>query len=205
MNAYLLAGLLCCVPGAEPDKLLKQLDDDYETILKAEKDPLPLRKAARLLQETNQSDRWMQYGDALALIRQNRSKAAIPLLLKYMVLHSEFSTGHGVIPAYADTLTILTGKDIPSPYRYVADRKTPVREAVEDLVNTWWAPNKEKLSTDMGKMSRDQMQVVVHRLLDRIEGRRDREGAESIQRLAYNLRATLRRARPSGPKTFTRQ
>jgi hypothetical protein len=191
MNTYLLAGLAWCVCSAEPDKLLKQLDEDFEAALKTEKDPQPIRKAARLLEETNQSDRWTQYGDALAIIRQNRSKAAIPLLMKYMVLHSEFSSGHVVIPAYADTLTILTGKDIPSPYRYVADRRAPVREAVEDLVKTWWMLKKDQLSTDMGKMSRDQMQVVVHRLLDRIEGRRDREGTGSTQRMASNLRVTL--------------
>jgi hypothetical protein len=194
MSAFLLAGMVCWTCSAQPDMLLKQLDEDFETILKAEKDPQPFRKAARLLEQTNQSDRWTEYHEALTLLRQNRSKAAFPLLMKYMVLHSGFSTGHVVIPAYADTLTILSGKDIPSPYRYVADRRTPVREAVEDLVKTWWTPNKEKLSADMGKMSREQVQVVVHRLLDQVEGgRRSRERTESTQQMAVHLRATLLR------------
>jgi hypothetical protein len=185
--------MVCLVGSAGPDDLLKQLDEDFETALKAEKDPQPLKKAARLLEQTNQSDRWTDYGEALSLLRHNRSKAAIPLLLKYMVLHSEFSTGHVLIPAYADTLTILSGKDIPSPYRYVKDRKTPVLEAVQDLVKKWWTPNKRKISTDLGKMSRDEVQVVTHRLLDRMDGMRDRLAGDFPQQMARDLRATLLR------------
>src|SRR5205823_786133 len=56
VNTYLLAGLAWCVCSADPDQLLKQLDEDFEAALKSEKDPQPLRKAAQLLQETNQSD-----------------------------------------------------------------------------------------------------------------------------------------------------
>src|ERR1700730_9984897 len=165
MNYSFLAGLLWCACAATEDKLLVQLDKDFEAILKTEKDPHLLRRAARLLEETNQSDRWTQYGDALSIIRQTRSKPAIPLLLKYMIKHVDIGNGHILVPAYANALTILTGKEIVSPYRYVADRGTPVRAGVEKLVKTWWEPNKQKLSTDMSKMSREQLQVIVDRLL----------------------------------------
>jgi hypothetical protein len=196
MGAYFLAALVWCGCVAEQDELLQQLDDDFEALLKAEKDPQPIRKASLLLEQTNESDRWMQYMEALTILQQGRSKAAIPLLLKYMVLHSGLSIGPGAIAAYADTLCILTGKDVPNPYRYVADRKAPVRERVEDLVKTWWTPSKEKLSTDMGKMSREQLQVVVHRLSAQVErADRRRQGGESASQFAYAIGAAMSRER----------
>jgi hypothetical protein len=167
MYALILYSAFCC-SSADGDKLIQQLDADFEELVKKEKDPQPMREAARLLDQTNQSDRWMSYGDALAVIRRTRSKAAIPLLLKYMVLHAGYSSGHVLEPAYTDALTILTGKDIESPYQYVAERKKPVHDAVQKLNDEWWQPNKDKISTDLSHMSKEQLQVIVHRLLEAV-------------------------------------
>jgi hypothetical protein len=73
MNAYLLTGVMWFACAADDDKLIQQLDEDFETILKTEKDPVPLRKAAKLLETTK--DSWTDYAQALSLLRQNRSKA----------------------------------------------------------------------------------------------------------------------------------
>lgn len=191
MYAYLLVGFLCTSLNANPDHLLEELEADFEILIKSERDPHLIRRAARLLAETNNSDRWSNYREALVLIRQTRSKAAIPLLLKYMIVHSSSSTSGGSIDEYADTLTILTGTDIPSPYRYVPDRGTPVREAVGELVKNWWNPNKKNLTTDLGKMSREQMQIIVHRLLGCVDWRLENDDNGSIQELSENLRDVL--------------
>lgn len=191
MYAYLLVGFLCASLNANPDNLLDELEADFETLIKSERDPHLIRRAARLLEETNNSDRWTNYLEALVLIRQTRSKAAIPLLLKYMIVHSSSSTSGISTGEYADTLTILTGTDIPSPYRYVPDRGTPVREAVYELVKSWWNPNKKNLTTDLGKMSREQLQIIVHRLLVSVDWRFENEGNGSIRELSENLRDVL--------------
>lgn len=82
--------LLAALSGGEvgEEKLLAKLDADVEKLL--EDDPLAqeVRKAARLLAETNNSDRWTNYSAATKILRQTRSKAGIPLLLAYMVMPS---------------------------------------------------------------------------------------------------------------------
>ena len=50
MHALILCGALVCV-AADEDKLVQQLDTDFEELLKKEKDPQPLREAARLYRE----------------------------------------------------------------------------------------------------------------------------------------------------------
>lgn len=202
MYAYLLAGFLCVYLSATPDHLINELEADFETLVKSERDPHLVRRAARLLEETNNSDRWSNYREALVLIRQTRSKAAIPLLLKYMIVHSSSDSSVGSIDEYADTLTILTGTDIPSPYRYVPDRGTPVREAVYELVKSWWNPNKKKLTTDLGKMSREQLQVVVHRLLGRVDWRFEDDDYGSIQGQSESLRSVLIRETDKRPSVL---
>jgi HEAT repeat protein len=170
----------------------KQLDRDYAELVKKEKDPIPVRKAAQLLAGTNQSDRWTDYGAATAELRRCRAKAGIPLLLKYMIQHAEFSSGHVVIPEYVDTFVILTGKEFANPYQYVQDRKTPVREAVEGLVKSWWLPNRDKISTDLGAMEREQLQLIVDRLLKRsARAALPYDARDPAERVGYELAAAL--------------
>jgi HEAT repeat protein len=174
----------------------RELDKEYEELLTKDKDAETVRKAAELFAGTNQNSRWTQYADATAVLRRSRSKAGIPLLLKYMILHSEYGSSHIIIPEYVDTFVILTGKELPDPYRYVADRRTPVRNAVEELFKTWWLPNKDKISTDLGAMTREQLQCVIERLLQRVErSARDYSSEDSPTRNAYRLAAVFTRQR----------
>lgn len=148
-------------------KLLAGLDADFERLVKD--DPLAedVREAARLLAATNNSDRWTNYSKATAILRRTRSKAGIPLLLAYMVRHSERSSSHIYIPAYAETLSALTGKDIASPYKSGPDRGAAVRQAVEKLVREWWQPERDKLTTDTTEWSEEKLQVAAARLIKR--------------------------------------
>jgi HEAT repeat protein len=168
MSSFLLAAVVVCLPAAEDDKLIERLNRDFAELLETEKDPRTLRDAARVLEETNQSDRWTNYSTAVAMLRRSRAKAAVPLLLKYMLVHSSFSTSHVVIPAYAEALAILTGKDPAEGQRNASGFRQLKREAVEEFVRSWWLPNREKVTTDPGRMSEEQLQVVVERLLAQV-------------------------------------
>jgi hypothetical protein len=173
------AALLLCVValGQSPeDKLLSKLDASVQKLLEKEPQAQEVRKAAELLRTTNSSDRWTNYAGAVKILRQTRPKAGIPLLLAYMVRHSDSGSSHISVAEYAQTLTILTGKDIPNPYQYIADRKTPVRVAVEKLVADWWEPEQDKIDTDIGKWSDEQLQVLASCLLAR-EARSSRGGS----------------------------
>src|SRR5687767_9892406 len=64
---------------AAGDELIERLEADFEAEVARAADPQPLREAARLLAETNQSDRWGQYAEATRLLRRARAKGGIPL------------------------------------------------------------------------------------------------------------------------------
>jgi WD40 repeat protein len=150
-------------PPPPGDRLLAQLDADFQALLKTEKHPEALRRANRLLNRTLR--RPVYYLDALAILRKQRPRAGIPLLLRYVVEHAGTRPGVKFLPSYLDTLAILTGQDprVPEPRGVFRDRE--VREAVQKLVEDWWRPNKEKISTDLGAMSRGQLEFVIARLL----------------------------------------
>src|SRR5678816_389534 len=160
MHAALLLFVIALGEAPE-DKLLAKLDASVEKLLEKEPQAQEVRKAAELLRTTNNSDRWTNYADAVKILRQTRPKAGIPLLLAYMVRHSDRGSSHISVAEYAQTLTMLTGKEIPNPYQYVADRKTPVRVAVEKLAADWWEPGQDKIDTDIGKWSDEQLQVLA--------------------------------------------
>ncbi|MCH7729735.1 MAG: HEAT repeat domain-containing protein, partial [Planctomycetes bacterium] len=148
--------------------LLAELDDEFKKAVEMDRARLRVLEAASLLEATNQSSRWTNYMSGSKLLRQARSKAAIPLLLKYMYIHTEMKgTGGGAVKEYVDTLSILTGIDIPNPYRHQADRVTATRESVKKLFDTWWKPKKDKIATDMDSFTSEQIGVVVDKLLKR--------------------------------------
>jgi hypothetical protein len=186
---------------ADEDKLVKQLEADFEELVKAEKDPQPIREAARLLDKTNTNDVWTSYLRGLAILRRTRSKAGVPLLLKLMIEHAEIGNAHIIVPEYANTVAILTGKNVSDPYQYIADRKKGVRDEVEKLVSDWWEPAKKKLSTNMGKMSKEQIQVIVHRMMGRTDGNAAQlyrsNPTEFIKRQFDDVLTTIRQERRS--------
>ena len=163
MTALVLSGVLCCFLGAD-DQLIQQLDADYQALLEKEKDPQPMRDAAQALEGTDQRGHW-GYLEGLKIIRRTRSKAAIPLLLKYMVrpAHDGRQTTE-----FAETLTLLTGKTIVDPRRS-RSRRQDAGNYVEELVTKWWTPNKTTITTDLGKMSKEELAAVTGELLDKAE------------------------------------
>ncbi len=169
MQAAILLAFLA-LGQAESDPLLAKLDAEFETLVAEERQAAKVREAASLLAGTNSSNRWTDYSKALAILRETRPKAGVPLLLAYMIRHSTLSTGHVSIPAYAETLTVLTGKEIPSPYESTADREAPVRRAVEKLVAEWWEPQREKISTELAEWDAGQVQALAARILKSAAG-----------------------------------
>jgi WD40 repeat protein/HEAT repeat protein len=148
-------------PPPPGDKLLVGLHADFESLLVKEKNPAALRAANKLLNQTNRSDRWTYYFEALALLRKERPRAGIPLLLRYMVEHTE----QGSPAEYANTLSILTGEDRFTPPGGWTGPGADRREHVQKVVDTWWRPNKDRITTDFGRMSDRQIQVVFSRLV----------------------------------------
>ncbi len=166
MHAIMLLAFASLAQLSEAE-LLAKLDASYEKLVANDPQAAEVRKAARLLAETNSSDRWTNYSAATKILRDTRPKAGIPLLLAYMVRHADLSSGHVVIPEYARTLTFLSGKEIPNPYHYVADRRTPVRLAVEKLTTQWWEPQQDKISTNIGDWPLEKVQVLAAGILER--------------------------------------
>ena len=152
------------------EKLLVELDADYKRLLPKEDAATRrvVRKIAILLFEMDQGSHWPNYIDAVRLILRHRPKAAIPLLMKYMMKHSVFSTSHGVMPEYADALTMLTGVYIPRLETSV-DRELVARKVVLKFAATWWTPNKDKCSTELKSFSKKQRTVYNARVKKRKE------------------------------------
>ena len=110
--------------------------------------------------------------NALVIVRRARSNASIPLLVKYV--HLERSQ------EITDTLIILTGEDISALLRLANGGKSDPVSSRTKLATTWWFPNKAKITTDPGKMSKEQLQVVIDRQLAVAElGMRDSSSAPS--------------------------
>ena len=70
------AAVAACLPAGRvaADDLIKQLDSDFEVEVSRDARPQPLRDAARLLAETNQSDRWTNYAEATRVLRRARNR-----------------------------------------------------------------------------------------------------------------------------------
>jgi len=149
----------------DKDSLEKRLDRDYATLLKADAHPSPIREAERLLISTNQNSRWTDFSKAVTLLRQHRSKAAIPLLMQHMVEHAALTTSRITIPADADTISILAGEKINIEPPQGPDRQQVMVDAVVALYTDWWKAKKDKLVVDLGEMTDEQIKFVVSELL----------------------------------------
>ncbi len=166
-------------PAAEADPtdhatLCQRLDRDYADLLDREPHPEPIREAAGLLAGTNRNSRWADYFKAVELLRQHRSKAAIPLLMKYMVEHATFGGGNAA--AYADAIGILAGERVDPPPAQGKDRQAAADRAVLKLYVDWWKPNRRTLTVDLREMGEDRLKVVVADLLAHSEKQLGRRG-----------------------------
>ena len=183
----------CCSAAIGADELVKQLDADYRKLLAKEEDPSPLWKAERLLERTNRNTRWTNYLAATRVLRKSRSKAGIPLVLKYAAIHAK--TGAGNFKTYSDTLVILSGDDIELPTPTGADRPKSGRDNVAKLVAAWWTPKKATITTDLDQMKPDSLRRVVGLVATRTLGSSSyypEKDAENPEKLFHLLCKMLR-------------
>jgi hypothetical protein len=189
-------------PPTDQASLLDRLDNDYHNLLAVDDHPEPIREAATLLEQTNQNNRWTNYAKAVEILRQHRSKAAVPLLMRYMVEHAAFGSSHVIIPAYVDTIRILTGEKIDYPEYQGRDRTGLMVDAVISMYTGWWQPNKDKLTVDLGKMGDEQLKNVATELLRQSEkelathpggGNRQLSAQQEYERLATSMGETSMR------------
>ena len=206
MAALLLCGVLCCSLGAD-DQLIQQLDVDYQALLEQEKYPQAMRDAEQAMVDSEQSSQWTRYMEGLKIIRRTRSKAAIPLLLKYLVRHAN----RGWQPdEYAATLTVLTGKSITEPENG-PNRERATHDYVDRLVKQWWTPKKATITTDLSKMSQEELATVTGQLLAKAEksesmraspgGRQEPTAGLVQQSLAYAVMGE----NPSYPRSWQKE
>ncbi len=184
--AICLAAACCLAPPADP--LVAALDKEFRAMLEEDSNAAALRKAESLLEQTNQNSRWTNYMTAAKLLRKTRSKAAVPLLLKYMIPHSKFGST-GSVDTYAETILLLTGQDIGDPFaaaKSTTDRPAAVRAAVEKLWRDWWLPNKDKLTTDFAKWPRADLERYVDRMLKKSHSETDAPSG-GAQATAYRI------------------
>lgn len=150
------------------DKLVYGLEQDFVELLKTAENPQALLKAERLLETTNNNSRWTNYMAATRLLREHREKAAIPLLLRYIVLHTEPRSSLGSVSEYAKTISVVSGHRLEDPYESGPKLGERMRAKVEQIVAKWWSKQKHKLQTKVGKLSTDQLRVIVDLLLKEI-------------------------------------
>lgn len=167
------------------DELLHLLEKEYLELLKKSPNATQLLKAEALLHQTNNNTHWTNYSAATKILKANRDKAAIPLLLRYIVIHSKRSARHVMIPEYRKTITYLTGEPMKELYRSGPNTEERMREKVLDLVNNWWLKKKDELVVSPKKMSTDQLRVVVDRLVQRVTRDGDFSGSGGRKDTAY--------------------
>jgi len=170
MSALLLSLLLL---GADGGELVEQLDRDFRELVADEPQAAAIREAAALLEKHDSR--------GLVKLRITRPKAAIPLLLKLMYTQATNVSG-SEIDAYAATLRLLTGEEIASPFpdRVATDKRIEGTQAgVKKLVEQWWRPQRDQITTDLNRMSKAQLQLVSHELLKKAAWAKEYPGGDS--------------------------
>jgi hypothetical protein len=119
------------------------------------------------------------------LLKKDRDKAAIPLLLRYIVLHADRSSSHIYIPAYAATISYISGHKIESPYEAGPDLPQRMRVKVKAIVDNWWSKNKDTLTTEPAEMSEDELNVLIDGLLKQVRDTDRFHGLDYERQTAY--------------------
>jgi hypothetical protein len=167
------------------DELLHELEQDFVSLLQQSERAEQLLEAEDLLIATNDNTHWTNYSAATRILRRDRDIAAIPLLLRYIVLHSRRSACHVMIPEYRKTIAAISGHELPILYRSGPNLETHVRSKVLDIVNDWWRSAKADLVTDPTEMSPGQLQVLVTNLLKQVRYNGDFTGSGGQPDSAY--------------------
>jgi HEAT repeat protein len=167
------------------DELLHELEQDFVSLLQQSDHVEQLLEAEELLIATNDNTHWTNYSAATRILRRDREIAAIPLLLRYIVLHSKRSSCHVMIPEYRKTIATISGHELPRLYEPGPDLEARMRSKVLDIVNDWWRKAKTKLVTDPAVMSPGQLQVLVTNMLNEVRYKGDFTGSGGRPDSAY--------------------
>ena len=167
------------------DKLLHGLERDFVKLLKKSRNADALIEAEELLEATNDNTHWTNYSRASKILRRTRDKAAIPLLLRYIVEHSQRSACHVMIPEYARTITLISGHQLENPYEAGPGLEQRMRSKVDKIVKEWWSKEVDKIATEPDKLSDAQLRVIVTNLLHEIRRSGNYSGAGGKYDSAY--------------------
>lgn len=189
--------------------LLQQLDEDYKKLLEISNHKVEITNAEKLLAETNDNTTWTNYSEAIRLLRDYRDKAAVPLLLRYILIHTERSSRHVMIPEYVKTLEVLTGKPLTIKYQEGAE----LRVSLANQIGPWWKENKDQITVDPEGMDDKSLALFVNNLLSEIRGlgefTRSRAERETCyvtnQTVHYNLLKKAESSRSLHEEIFPRQ
>lgn len=165
----------------DDDPLLFQLEQDFIRLLKKSRNPLAMLRAEEYLNETNDNTHWTSYSKATSEIRKSPERAAIPLLLRFMVLHTQRSSRHIMIPEYAKTVSLLSGRKIDKSH---PKSEKAMRVRVQAIVDEWWqAESKRKGLTK--NLTPEQLQIISLALLEETRRNGDYRGSGGKMDTAY--------------------
>ncbi len=171
---------------AREDALLRELESDYESLLKNSQHKDQLREAEQLLRELDDRSKWTNYSAATKILRQHRDRAAIPLLLRFCWLHAGASSAHVILPEYRQVISEISGHAIPELYVAGADRVELTRQAVENLTENWWRKFRNTLVVSTSEMDPQQLEVMATQLLERVRKKVDFSGSGGQVGMAYH-------------------
>ena len=143
--------------------LVSRLQADVDTLAKKATEPWAFAGARRILSQLTPPAGARQYQEALATLRRLRPKAAIPLLLSAPGLSEPRLNRYElrrIMTSLLHTLTILSGKALPTgPSDYAA--------LLTQLARAWWFPQKQRITTQLSRMSREELDQVTFALVRR--------------------------------------
>lgn len=167
------------------DELLHLLERDFVDLLQQSDNVDKLLDAEDLLIATNDSSHWTNYSAATRILKADPDLAAIPLLLRYIVLHAKRSSCHVMIPEYRKTILMICGHELPPLYEAGPDLEARMRVRVLALYNDWWRKEKDQMSVEPAKMTAGQRQVLVANLLKEVRYHGDFTGSGGASDTAY--------------------
>lgn len=172
----------------------RQLEQDYARLIADEPAPVQkaIRRAERLLKEdAQQPSTWTAYREANTVLAQQRSKAAIPMLLALLANDRYEHTNYREL--MLALLFFLTGTPLP-------EGKTDI-EQIEQIATKWWHPNRDAIETDPVKMANPQRKAIVQAILEKetkvLPQPFDEQGQANAA-TAKTLHTVITHSRPSG-------
>lgn len=143
------------------EEAIKTFQTAYLSLLAEAKHKSQLEQAEQLLAETNDNTHWTNYSAATKLLRDHREKAAVPLLLQYMLVHTQRSSRHVMIPEYIRTVEILSGRKFAVENLQAPD----LAESMAPQILKWWIENEKTLAVEPDAMAEVELAVYVDNLL----------------------------------------